>query len=109
MYADDTSYIVTDNGPHTLHSKLSRELDNPSNWIKASKFKLNINKTHVRLLKNRSLMYELAPIRLGEAVGQHVNTTNFLGVLLDDNLKWTHHISNLCNSLSKTAGILYHV
>ena len=49
-------------------------------------------------------MYELAPVRLGEAIVEHV-----LGLLLDDNMNWKHHIANLCNSLSRTAGVLYRV
>ena len=109
MYADDTSFIVTDNDLHVLHSKLSQELDHIDNWMKANKLKLNVNKTHVMLFQNRSLMYDLAPVRLGQEIVQRIHTTKFLGVLIDDNLNWKQHIANLCTTLSKTAGIMYRI
>ena len=31
----------------------------------------------------------------------------FLGVYIDENLHWTHHINTLCTKISKNTGILY--
>lgn len=45
MYTDDTSSIVTNSVLQVLHTKLSRELDNVSDWIKVNMLKLNVNKT----------------------------------------------------------------
>ena len=36
-----------------------------------------------------------------------VNSTNFLGVIIDDKLKWTAHIQYIKNKLSKSIGIMY--
>lgn len=77
MYADDTSFVVTDNDLDVLHSKLSRETDNVNKWMKANKLKLNVNKTHFTLFQNRSMMHDLAPVKLGLETIQRVKTTNF--------------------------------
>ena len=74
MYADDTSFIVTDNDLQALHFKLSLVLDRISNWVKANKLELNVNKTHVMLFQNRSLSYDLAPVRLDREIVR-VHTT----------------------------------
>ena len=75
MYDDDTSFIVTGDNLNALHVKLSRELNNLSKWVSANKFKLNVNKTHVMLFQNRSLMYDLALVKLGQEIVQRVHTT----------------------------------
>ena len=35
------------------------------------------------------------------------NVTKFLGVLIDENLLWKHHINDVSTKISKTIGILY--
>ena len=36
----------------------------------------------------------------------HVSSTTFLGVILDDKLSWNNHISQLCSTISRNIGIL---
>ena len=36
-----------------------------------------------------------------------VKSTKFLGVIIDDKLKWTAHIQYIKNKLSKSIGIMY--
>ena len=36
-----------------------------------------------------------------------INSTTFLGVIIDDKLKWTAHIQYIKNKLSKSIGIMY--
>lgn len=102
MYDDDTSFIVTGDNLNALHVKLSRELNNLSKWVSANKFKLNVNKTHVMLFQNKSLMYNVAPVKLRQKLFT-VFTTKFWEVLIDGNLNWKHHITNHCNTLSNAA------
>ena len=37
-----------------------------------------------------------------------VSNTNYLGLCIDNTLSWKHHVSDLCNSLTKFIGIFYH-
>ena len=37
---------------------------------------------------------------------QCVESFNFLGIKIDQNLTWTKHVNYLCNKISKTIGIM---
>ena len=45
-------------------------------------------------------------ILLDTTILSQVTFTKFLGVILDDKLKWTHHISYIKNKISKGMGIM---
>ena len=55
----------------------------------------------VRLLREQLNIYFK-----GETIFR-VNSTKFLGVIIDDKLKWTAHIQYIKNKLSKSIGIMY--
>ena len=109
MYADDTCFTMADKDLHVLHSRLTRELFNVSRWMKANMLKLNVDKTHIMLFQNRSLVHDLNPVILDQQVVLRVKSTKFLGVCVDDNLNWKNHISNLTTILYRNAGLLYRI
>ena len=45
-------------------------------------------------------------ILLDTTILSQVTFTKFLGVILDNKLKWTHHISYIKNKISKGMGII---
>ena len=45
-------------------------------------------------------------ILLDTTILSQVTLTKFLGVMLDNKLKWTHHISYIKNTISKCMGII---
>ena len=45
-------------------------------------------------------------ILLDTTIVSQITFTTFLGVILDDKLKWTHHISYIQNKISKGMGII---
>lgn len=51
----------------------------------------------------------IPPILLDGENIDHVTHTKFLGVSIDENLNWKHHIDNIYIKLSKTTGVLYRV
>ena len=56
------------------------------------------------LLSNQG---ELFSIRLNKSVISEVNEFKFLGLHLDNNLKWSTHINFIGNKLSLCLGIIY--
>ena len=45
-------------------------------------------------------------ILLDNSIIKQVTFTKFLGVIIDDKLKWIHHISYIKNKISKGMGII---
>ena len=44
-----------------------------------------------------------------DVIISHVTSTQFLGVIIDDKLKWNFHIIYMKNKIAKSNGILYKI
>ena len=45
-------------------------------------------------------------IKIQNTIIERVQTYKFLGVIIDDQLKWTHHINSVCKKVNQSIGIL---
>ena len=43
-------------------------------------------------------------IKIGNEIIERVNNTNFLGLIIDDDLSWKHHIIKVTSKISKLCG-----
>lgn len=109
LFADDTNLLLADNNLENLQEKLNDELCKIFNWVTANKLSVNIKKTNYILFQSRSVVNNLGPVFYGGNELNRVALTKFLGVIIDENLNWKHHIQSVCTNLSKTCGILYRV
>jgi len=68
---------------------------------------LNIDK-HVTLF---TFILNLRPIslKINCVIIKHVNSCKYLGVLIDDELKWTTHIDTVVQKLQRVMGIMVYV
>ena len=109
IYADDTTLVLKDKNINSLHLNLNSELEKIRLWIHSNKLKLNVSKTNCILFQNRSLNNFSPPVFLNNELIQQFKYTKSLGVVIDENLYWKHHIDQTCLKLSKITGILYRV
>ena len=107
MYADDTNIFYSGKSLTEIENSLNSDLTTLSNWLSANKLSLNLNKTHSMLftLNNRLKSYK-PKIKINNSQIESINSTTFLGVIIDQNFSWSKHISHLTNKLSKAIGIL---
>ena len=69
---------------------------------------LNLTKSHFLIFsRRRFLQNNIAPIRINNQTINKLNQTEFLGFILQDNLKWDSHISRLVNKINKFNSILF--
>ena len=61
------------------------------------------------VFQNRFVVHNFSPVSMGNKVMKRVQSTKFLGVIIDENLNWKEHISYIFLCPSKTCGILYRV
>ena len=114
MYADDTTLLSTlddFNGnqitnPNSI--QINAELIKVIDWLTVNKLSLNIKKNMMifsskqRILKTTeipSVIINLMPI-------ERVTCFTFLGVIIDSNLTWSHHINYISNKLTRICGVL---
>ena len=85
---------------------LNLEMDKLSIWFQAKKLSLNLKKTKINLwsLKPRQ-KHSICNIQIS-IDNQNivkVKETNFLGVILDENLNWKSEISHVANKVVKSS------
>ena len=111
MFANDTNLFYSDKNLENLFSTMNHDLTLVSQWFKANKLSLNIKKTNYTLFhrknKTKLVQSELPQLTLDNIAIERKTVTKFLGILIDENLSWTPHISYINSKISKNIGILY--
>ena len=107
LFADDTNMFGTDNDLEALIVNVNTELEKIVKWLNANKLSLNIEKTHYMLFRNKGkVVKETCKVYMNRQEISEVETTKFLGVIIDNRLNWKHHIDSICNKVSKNIGII---
>ena len=107
MFADDTNLFLADKDLANIERVMNEELDLINKWIQVNKLSLNLKKTNYMLFKGRRQIDSLPRIEMNEVKISSIETSKFLGVIVDDRLTWIHHIDYICKKVSKSIGLLH--
>ena len=105
IFADETNVFMSHKDLNYLSDMLNLEMDKLSSGLKQTS--LNLKKTKFMVFKpcqKRSFCNIQISIDNDNIV--KVKATNFLGVLLDENLNWKWEISHVANKVAKSIGII---
>ena len=105
LFADDSNIFFSHENANQLLRTVNSELKNVTDWIKANKLSLNLQKTNYMLFSNKINSLPGAII-FDNAALVNVSTTKFLGVFIDEKLSWKTHIDNICKTISRNIGII---
>ena len=110
MFADDTVIYCTGKTVYEAQCNLQKSLDKVEDWYDKNKLKLNSSKSNSMLIAssskfNNSDKQSLVLMLKDEAV-QLKRETKYLGVYLDDELKWNRHVIEVSGRLTKLVGWL---
>ena len=80
-----------------MYDTANHELNNIAEWLKVNKLSLNVKKPHYMVFSginsSRSTATHTKNLKIdGEEISE-VSKTKFLGVIIDNKLKWQHHIA----------------
>ena len=77
-------------------------------WLKANRLSLNIKKCNYMIFNSKNKHYNNTThdVNLSNESIQRVDTTKFLGVLIDSNLTFKYHINQIANKVVKSIGIM---
>ena len=108
LFADDTTLLFAHKEINALIHNINRELPNIANWLKSNKLSLNVNKTNYVVFKSpqTKINDNLCKLNLGNKELERKSHANFLGIKLDEHLKWNIHCNDLIVSISRSIGIL---
>ena len=107
MFADDTSVFIEGQSYGNVCQLLNEELEKCDNWIKANKLILNLNKTHFMIFYRSRIKCEGVQITIRNENIKETNSIKFLGIIVDNKLKWHEHIIYIKNKVSRAIGIIY--
>ena len=93
LFADDTAVLIESTHINTMIATLNCELAKLTEWLNANKLSINVSMSHYMIFHRSRRKLNKGNILLDTTILSQVTFTNFLRVILDDKLKWTHHIS----------------
>ena len=90
-----------------LEENLNQELDEVLDWTYSNRLCINSEKSNCMLVTNRP---KFTPhVMIGTDQINQCNSFKYLGILLDDGLKFGEHVRYIANKISKNCGILYRI
>ena len=97
LFADDTTVLIEGSNINTMITTLNCEFAKLTEWLNANKLFINVSKSHYMVIHRSIRKINKGDILLDTTILSQVTFTQFLGVILDDKLKWTRHISYIIN------------
>jgi hypothetical protein len=108
LFADDTNAFLSNSSYDQLINLANKELALASDWFKANKLSLNISKTNYIIFRSNKKTIPTTAHGLsidGVSIPQ-VESSKFLGVYVDQHLKWNVHTYEISKKIMKNLGIL---
>ena len=107
IFADDTALIYVERNPKALQKRINIDMKLLLRWLKANKISLNVDKTEIIIFKHKlkKITFDFK-VKLDGKRLVFKDCVNYLGVLIDSQLNWSHHQEKVAKSLRQTNGVL---
>ena len=106
LFADDTNLYYESRNLKEIEKTVNEELRKFSLWLNINRLALNVGKTNFVIFRaNRPLNHNVTLIMNRKALAQK-DHIKYLGVLMDEHLKWSPQISAVSKKISRGIGIL---
>ena len=104
LFADDTNIFIKERDPNLLKERAETEFNKLNKWFFDNKIVVNTEKTQYTVFarKNKPIPEILNSLKLNNMEVKKSKNIIYLGMRLDDQLKWNSHIQHLQTSLVKT-------
>ena len=110
LFADDTTISCSHHSYENLVALMNAELIYIKNWTDSNRLTINISKTNAIVYSNRSISNPTNfPVTLNNNTVNLVHEFKFLGVIIDERLKFSKHIAQISNKISRNIGIFYRI
>lgn len=106
MYADDTTIYTSHKSIETVTTQLTRDLSCVNNWCHKNKLVINPSKTKYVVFRSRKQTDNLQPLHIDMQPIFPCNQCTFLGVQLDNLLKFNVHTTALRKKMAYGIRIL---
>ena len=110
LYADNAVLINKSTTLSGLIAKTQTNLNAAIEWTRSNALAFNSNKTKIIIFANTTdYTYPNIKINIGEIAIHPQETFNYLGVIIDSQLKWKEHTQLVTKKLGASCGIVYKI
>ena len=106
LYADDTTLSIRGKSDLNLINNCNDQLKLFHSWSISNRLTINTDKTYYLIVTNLKLNHDLPGLTIGLDQIQSKSSEKFLGVVVDEGLKFDSHLSMLCGKVSRSVGVL---
>ena len=104
LFADDTTLHTSHANPINVYSSLQSSIDDIVQWSQLNHMRLHPDKTKYMIIttrqKRQNISLDNVDLRIEGNIIEEVDHHKILGVIIDNNLNWSHHISLLCKTIA---------
>jgi hypothetical protein len=112
LFADDTTLIASGAYEDKLIKDINKELANVHTWFTQNQLTVHPEKTYFMVTNSKNpkkfngslMLHNVQLNRIGEE--EETKTTKFVGLLLDENLTWKHHIDHVAKKVTQQSFII---
>ena len=104
LFADDTNVFIESKQIESLYNDAENVLKYLDKWFRANKLTLNIEKNNFIIFTTpdrRKKMNIPNTLKLNDIMINRTDQAKYLGLILDEELSWKHHIDMLCNKIKR--------
>jgi len=101
LFADDICIIMSNTNPEEFKNNINSLMTEITNWFQSNLLTLNCNKTHFMQFLTKKQNERKIQIIVPNSIKTNINSTKFLGLIIDNTLSWKDHIAALTSKLNK--------
>lgn len=105
LYADDTCITVNAPSVNEAYSKMSKLLNDLEDWLYFNKIILNVSKCKFMIINNKE--NEDVKISMCNEIVEKVEIIKYLGIIVDNKLKFGNHCDDIAKKFMKKFGFLW--
>ena len=107
LFADDTNIYLESHDLQSLEKIMNKELEKLFEWLCINRLSLNISKTNFVIFCPINKPKTPVTILINKEAIDETKYVKYLGILIDSQLTFKQHISELNKKIARAIGILY--
>ena len=101
LFADNTSIVISNANPEEFKTSINTVMTEITNWVQSNLLTLNFNETNfLQFLTKKNKEFKIQ-ISTSNSIRTNINSTKFLGLIIDSQLSWGEQINTLTSKLNK--------
>ena len=109
LFADDTNIYLESRDLQSLEKIMNKELEKLFEWLCINRLSLNISKTNFVIFCPINKPKTPVTILINKEAIDETKYVKYLGILIDSQLTFKQHISELNKKIARAIGILYKI